>query len=95
MVHLAALVALVWYTRLRRVIDTWLAVTLVALAIDVLLSAVLIPSSFQLGWYLGRVYGLFGSLFVLAVLLRETVTLWQLRPATASMTLDWRRQWTN
>jgi signal transduction histidine kinase len=85
MVHLAALVALVWYTRLRRVIDTWLAVTLVALAVDVLLSAVLVPGRFQLGWYMGRVYGLCGSLFVLAVLLRETVTLSGIARSTAGL----------
>lgn len=68
LVHLAALGALVAYTRLRTVIDAWLA--LVALAIDVLLSAVLIVSRYQLGFYLGRAYGLLGMLFVLGVLLR-------------------------
>lgn len=70
LVHLAALGALVAYTRLRTVIDAWLAVALVALAIDVLLSAVLIVSRYQLGFYLGRAYGLLGMLFVLGVLLR-------------------------
>lgn len=74
-VHIAALGVLVWYTRLRRVIDMWLAVMLVALAIDVLLSAVLIDSRYQLGFYLGRVFGLLAALFVLGVLLRETVRL--------------------
>lgn len=73
--HVLALGALVWYTRLRRVIDAWLAVTLVALSIDVLLSAVLIDSRYQLGFYLGRLYGLLAALFVLGALLRETVTL--------------------
>jgi len=75
LVHVAALGALGWKTRLRRVIDAWLAVTLVALAIDVLLSAVLVTSRYQLGYYLGRAYGLLAALFVLGVLLRETVML--------------------
>jgi signal transduction histidine kinase len=75
LLHIGALGVLVWYTRLRRVLDTWLAVTLVALTIEVLLSAVLVPSRYQLGYYLGRVYGLLGALFVLGVLLRQTVTL--------------------
>jgi two-component system, sensor histidine kinase and response regulator len=73
LVHMAALAALAWYTRLRRVIDAWLAVTLVALAIDVLLSGALVSSRYELGYYLGRVYGLLAVLLVLGVLLRETV----------------------
>jgi|GEM_PF-4161556 len=75
LVHIAGLAAVIWYTRLRRVIDTWLAVTLVALTIDVLLSAVLVQSRYQLGYYLGRIYGLLGAIVVLGVLLRETVML--------------------
>ncbi|HEX2651439.1 MAG TPA: ATP-binding protein [Burkholderiales bacterium] len=73
LLHMAALAALFRYTRLRRVIDLWLAVTLVALTIDVLLSGALIVNRSQLGYYLGRVYGLLAVLLVLGVLLRETV----------------------
>jgi two-component system, sensor histidine kinase and response regulator len=74
--HLVALGLLAWSTRLRRRIDVWIAVTLVALLIDVALSAVLATGRNKFGWYLGRVYGLFGVGFVLAVLLRETVELY-------------------
>lgn len=87
LVHVGALCTLVWYTRLRRMIDAWLAVTLVALAIDVLLSGALIDTRYELGYYLGRVYGLLGALFVLVVLLRQTVTL----SAMAARFLDFER----
>lgn len=74
--HLAALVLLIAFTRLKRLIDTWLAVTLVALVIDLALSAILINGRYQVGFYLGRLYGLLGALFVLIVLLRETIVLY-------------------
>jgi PAS domain S-box-containing protein len=74
--HLVALGLLAWSTRLRRRIDVWIAVTVVALLIDVALSAVLGTGRCKFGWYLGRVYGLLGVGFVLAVLLRETVELY-------------------
>jgi signal transduction histidine kinase len=86
-VHLVALAALVWHTRVRRVIDARLAVALVAMAIDVVLSSVLIESRYQLGFFLGRAYGLLGVLFVLGVLLRETVML----SAMAARLLDLER----
>jgi signal transduction histidine kinase len=73
--HVAALAALWWYTRLRRIIDVWLATTLIALVIEVLLSGALISGRYQLGYYLGRVVGLLAVLLVLGVLLRETVRL--------------------
>jgi signal transduction histidine kinase len=74
--HLIAFVLLVWGTGLRRLIDVWLAVMLVALVSDLALSAVLVTGRYQLGWYLGRVYGLLSVGFVLAVLLREAVNLY-------------------
>jgi signal transduction histidine kinase len=75
-VHVVALVLLVWSTRLRRLIDVWIGVTLLAWMIDLALSAVLITGRYQLGFYLGRVYGLFGNVFVLVILLRELVALY-------------------
>jgi signal transduction histidine kinase len=75
LVHMAALAALAWRTRLRRIIDVWLAVMLGALAIEILLSGALVSSRDQSGYYLGRVYGLLAVLLVLGVLLRETVRL--------------------
>lgn len=74
--HLAALFLLIRFTRLKRLIDTWLAVTVVALLIDLALSAVLINGRYQVGFYLGRVYGLLGTIFVLIVLLREAILLY-------------------
>lgn len=74
--HLVALILLITFTRLRRLIDTWLAVTLVALLIDLALSAILVNGRYQVGFYLGRVYGLLGAIFVLIVLLRESIVLY-------------------
>lgn len=73
--HLVALGMLLAFTRGRRMIDVWIGVTLVALVIDLALSAILVNGRYELGWYLGRVYGLLGAIFVLAVLLRQTVRL--------------------
>lgn len=74
--HLLALVLLVGCTRLRRLIDCWLAVTILALLIDLALSALLINARYQVGFYFGRLYGLLAAIFVLVVLLRETVALY-------------------
>ena len=73
MAHLVALAVLAWATRLRRVLDLWLALALAAMLIDLALSAVFVTGRFQAGFYLGRVYGLLGIAFVLFVLLRESV----------------------
>ncbi|HJQ32213.1 MAG TPA: MASE4 domain-containing protein [Pyrinomonadaceae bacterium] len=74
--HLATLALLVWATRLRRLLDIWVGVTLAALVCDLALSAILVTGRYQLGFYMGRVYGLLGAVFVLAVLLREAVALY-------------------
>lgn len=74
--HFIALATLVWATRLRRIIDVWLGVTLVALIIDLALSAILVSGRYQLGFYLGRGYGLLAAVFVLSVLMREAVALY-------------------
>jgi PAS domain S-box-containing protein len=74
--HLLALVTLVYRTRLARRMQLWLAVTLLAMLIDLGLSAMLINGRYQFGWYLGRMYGLFGASFVLAVLMSETMALY-------------------
>ena len=74
--HMVALTTLVWLTGVRRVIDLWIAVTLVALLIDLALSAILVNGRYEVGFYLGRAYGLVGAIAVLAVLLRETVALY-------------------
>ena len=73
--HFAALLTLVWSTRLRRTLDLWLTITLLAGLIDLALSALLIDARYELGFYAGRFYGLLGSSFVLAVLLRRAIGL--------------------
>ncbi|MBU8978056.1 PAS domain-containing protein [Lysobacter sp. MMG2] len=74
-VHLAALLVLVWRTRLRRLLDVWLCVALVAAVIELALSGMMITARYQLGFYIGRVYGLAGALFVVALLLRHALLL--------------------
>jgi PAS domain S-box-containing protein len=73
--HLVALGLLIRATRLRRRIDLWVAVALTALVIDLALSGVLVTGRYQLGWYLGRAYGLVGAGAVLGVLLRSAAGL--------------------
>jgi hypothetical protein len=75
--HLVALALLVVRTRLRRRLDLWLAVTLLAWLLDVALSAVLVTGRYQFGFYFGRLYGLLGASGVLAILLRETLELYR------------------
>jgi PAS domain S-box-containing protein len=71
LLSLAALVVL-WWRRPHSVLDVWLMVVMWAWLLDVALSAVLNEARFDLGFYLGRVYGLAAASFVLAVLLLET-----------------------
>ena len=73
--HLAALLLLIWATRFRRTLDLWLTITLLAGLIDLALSALFVDARFEVGFYAGRFYGLLGSSFVLAVLLRRAVGL--------------------
>lgn len=75
LVHLAGLILLARRTRLKRLIDLWLAVSLLASAIDLMLSALLVTGRYQLGFYAGRVYGLLATAFVLTLLLREAIGL--------------------
>jgi PAS domain S-box-containing protein len=71
---LAALIVL-WLRRQRSVIDVWLMVVMCAWLFDIALSAVLNTARFDLGFYLGRIYGLFAASFVLGVLLVDNVAL--------------------
>lgn len=85
-VHLAAIALLVWRTRLRRLLDLWLCVTLVAAVIELALSGMMISARYQLGFYVGRVYGLIGTLVMLALLLRHALLL-QARMVRAAQAL--------
>ena len=71
---LAALVVL-WLCRPHSVLDVWLMVVMCAWLFDIALSAILNVARFDLGFYLGRIYGLCAASFVLAVLLIDNVGL--------------------
>ncbi|HEY0849137.1 MAG TPA: PAS domain S-box protein [Bradyrhizobium sp.] len=71
---LLALIAL-WFRRPQSVLDVWLMVVMCAWLFDIALSAILNVARFDLGFYLGRIYGLSAASFVLAVLLVDNVTL--------------------
>ncbi len=71
---LAALLVL-WFRRSHSVIDIWLMVVLCAWLFDIALSAIVNVARFDLGFYLGRIYGLCAASFVLAVLLIDNVGL--------------------
>ncbi|MDA9405488.1 MULTISPECIES: PAS domain S-box protein [unclassified Bradyrhizobium] len=70
----AALITL-WLRRPHTVIDIWLMVTMCAWLFDIALSAIVNVARYDLGFYAGRIYGLFAASFVLAVLLIENVRL--------------------
>ena len=71
---LVALIAL-WFRRPQSVLDVWLMVVMCAWLFDIALSAILNVARFDLGFYLGRIYGLFAASFVLAILLIDDVKL--------------------
>ncbi len=72
---LAALATL-WFQRPRTSLDLWLMVVMCAWLLDVALSAVLNAGRYDLGFYVGRLYGLLAASFVLVVLLLQTFTLY-------------------
>ncbi|HET9403931.1 MAG TPA: sensor domain-containing diguanylate cyclase [Burkholderiales bacterium] len=67
---LFALAAL-WWRRPHTVLDMWLMVVMCAWLFDIALSAVFNAARFDLGWYAGRIYGLFSASFLLVILLIE------------------------
>ncbi len=60
-----------WKRRSRSVLDLWLMIVMCAWIFDIALSALFNGGRFDLGFYAGRIYGLFASGFVLLVLLLE------------------------
>ncbi len=74
LINLAALV-LLWSQRPHSILDLWLQVVLCAWLFDVASSALLNSGRYDLGFYVGRAYGLFAACFVLAVLLMENIVL--------------------
>jgi PAS domain S-box-containing protein len=80
-----ALFALV-LNRPYSVLDLWLIVVMVAWLADIGLSAVFNAGRFDLGFYGGRIYGLFAASFVLGAVLVETGGLYRrLAAATAQL----------
>jgi PAS domain S-box-containing protein len=71
---LAALVTL-WLYKPHSMLDVWLMVVMCAWLFDIALSAILNVARFDVGFYLGRIYGLGAASFVLAVLLIDNVGL--------------------
>jgi PAS domain S-box-containing protein len=71
---LAAL-AVLWFRKPYSVLDVWLMVVLCSWLFDIALSAILNVARYDLGFYLGRIYGLCAASFVLAVLLIDNVGL--------------------
>ncbi len=72
---LAAALIVLWFRRPHSVLDIWLMVVLCAWLFDIALSAILNAGRFDLGFYVGRFYGLFAASFVLAVLLINNIAL--------------------
>jgi len=66
---------MLWFRRLRSVIDIWLMVVLCVWLFDIALSAIFNVARFDLGFYAGRLYGLGAASFVLIVLLAENVAM--------------------
>jgi signal transduction histidine kinase/CheY-like chemotaxis protein len=62
---------LLWRRRRASVLDLWLFVVMSVWFCDVLLSAVVGSSRFDLGWYGGRSYGVLAASFLLVMLLSE------------------------
>ena len=63
--------AILWLRKPHTVLDLWLMVVMCAWVFDIALAAVLNGGRFDLGFYAGRIYGLFATSFVLIVLLME------------------------
>ncbi len=83
---MAAIVVL-WRQKRRTVLDLWLIVVACVWVFDVALSSVFDTARFDLGFYVGRGFGLMAASFVLGVLLIETGGL-NSRLAAAKALLD-------
>jgi two-component system sensor histidine kinase/response regulator len=73
--QLGALLVLVKKTP-RSVLDVWLMVTMFVLCCTVSLSQLISAQRFDMGWYIGRIFDVLTSVFILLLLLSETVILY-------------------
>jgi HD-GYP domain-containing protein (c-di-GMP phosphodiesterase class II) len=64
-------VPILWRGRRHSVLDLWLMVVMVVWIFEVALAAVFNAGRYDVGWYVGRIYGLLAGSFVLGVLLLE------------------------
>ena len=60
-----------WRRRPHTVLDLWLLVVMCVWVLDIALAALLNTGRYDLGWYVGRIYGLLAASFLLMVLLVE------------------------
>jgi len=74
LLNFAALLVL-WIRRPHSVLDIWLMVVLCAWLFDVASSSLLNANRYDLGFYIGRLYGLVAACFVLGVLLLQNINL--------------------
>lgn len=63
--------ALLWRRKPHSLLDMWLMVIMCIWIFDVALAAVLNHARYDVGWYVGRIYGLMAASFVLIALLLE------------------------
>ena len=68
---IALALLLLWPLRQKSKLNLWLSVVMSAWLCDVILSAVVGSSRFDLGWYGGRSYGLIAASFLLVTLLMQ------------------------
>jgi diguanylate cyclase (GGDEF)-like protein len=54
------------------VLDVWMVMVMVAWLLELALAAILNTGRYNLGWYMGRIYGLLAACFLLMVLLGES-----------------------
>ena len=70
-----AALAMLWFRSPHSVLDVWLMVVMTVWLFDIALSAILNVARFDLGFYLGRIFGLCAASLVLAILLIDNMAL--------------------
>jgi signal transduction histidine kinase len=69
-------VTILW-TKRRSALDQWLMLVMLALIAEIVSNGLLISARFTLGWYVSRLFAIATSTIVLAVLVQETVLLYE------------------
>ncbi len=81
-----AVLAVLFVGKPHSLLDVWLLVAMCAWVLDIALAAVLNAGRYDLGWYLGRIYGLLAAGLLLVVLLGENARHYtRLRELTAAL----------